>query len=342
MSDRSPTTPPSSPPTEHLVIQTEHLDDEPARWLAERCRLEVTPSDSARFDELLPLADALLIRTYTKVDDALLDRAPRLRCVARAGVGLDNVDLAACARRGVTVVSTPAANTQAVIEYVWAMLLDVLRPRLFLDKALPGADWKRLRSELIAPRQLGDLSLGVLGLGRVGSGVARVGLALGMRVRYCDVAEFPPGSPQAMLERGWGGAAGAERVAMEELLRQSDVLSVHVDGRRANRGLIDARLLRLCKPDVVIVNTSRGFVIDPSALAAFLRANEGASALLDVHEPEPIEAGYPLLDLPNAHLSPHIAAATATAHRNMSWVVRDLWRVLQGEQPEHPAKPEPE
>ncbi|MBX3387528.1 MAG: hypothetical protein KF768_13250 [Phycisphaeraceae bacterium] len=319
-----------------LVLQTEHLDDEPARWLAERCRLEVTPSDSPRFNELLPHADALLIRTYTRVNDALLDRAPKLRCVARAGVGLDNVDLAACARRGVAVVSTPAANTQAVVEYVFAMLLDVLRPRLFLDKAVAPADWKRLRTELLAPRQLGDLSLGVLGLGRVGSGVARVGLAFGMRVRYHDLIDFPPGSPQATLR-----SAGAEPVPLDELLRSSDVLSLHVDGRRANRALINAQRLSLCKPDAIILNTSRGFVIDPAALADFLIANKAASALLDVHEPEPFDATYPLLDLPNAHLAPHIAAATATAHRNMSWVVRDLWRVLQGEPPEHPASPEP-
>lgn len=326
----------SSPSTPPLVLQTEHLDDEPARWLAERCRLEVIPSDSPRFNELLPSADALLIRTYTRVDDALLDRAPNLRCVARAGVGLDNVDLAACARRGVAVVSTPAANTQAVVEYVFAMLLDVLRPRLFLDKSVSSADWKRLRAELLAPRQLGDLSLGVLGLGRVGSGVARVGLALGMRVRYHDLIDFPPGSPQADLR-----SAGAQPVSLDDLLRSSDVLSLHVDGRRANRALINALRLALCKPDAVIVNTSRGFVVDPHALADFLITNKAAAALLDVHEPEPFDATYPLLDLPNAHLSPHIAAATTTAHRNMSWVVRDLWRVLQGESPEHPASPEP-
>ncbi len=327
----------SDSPAVPLVIQTEHLDDEPAKWLAERCRLEVTPSESARFDELIGVTEGLVIRTYTKVDAALLDRAPRLRCVARAGVGLDNVDLEACAERGVVVVSTPAANTQAVVEYVWAMLLDVLRPRVFLERAIAPAAWKQLRSELLAPKQLGDLSLGVLGLGRVGCGVARVGLALGMRVRSHDIATFAADSVQARLE-----ASGAERVGLEALLNQSDVLSVHVDGRRANRGLVGAAELAMCKPSVIIVNTSRGFVIQPLALAEFLVANKSASALLDVHEPEPFDAAYPLLDLPNAHLSPHIAAATATAHRNMSWVVRDLWRVLTGEVPEHPAVAEPE
>jgi phosphoglycerate dehydrogenase-like enzyme len=93
----------------------------------------------------------------------------------------------------------------------------------------------------------------------------------------------------------------------------------------------------LCKRDVVLVNTSRGFVMDNAALRAFLLANPGAVALLDVHEPEPIAADYPLLGVANAHIAPHIGAATASANRNMSWVVRDLWKVLQGEEPEWPA-----
>lgn len=300
-----------------LVIQTEHIDVEPRAWLAERCEIIECPSDQPRFAGLIDRADALLIRTYTNVDESLLAQAPRLKVVARAGVGLDNVDLDACRRRGVAVVSTPGANTRAVVELVTAYMLDALRPRAFTDRAVDLAEWNRSRKELIAPRQLSDLTLGIIGLGRVGSGVARVGAALDMRVVYHDLLDFPP-------ERRFN----AEPMAMERVLAAADVLTLHPDGRPSNRHLIDARALVLCKPDIVLINTSRGFIVDAAALAAFLREHPAAQALLDVHEPEPFGTDYPLLGLPNAHLSRHIAAATATAHRNMSWVVRDLWAAL--------------
>lgn len=306
-----------------LVIQTEHLDAEAGVWLRERCRVEVCSSDDVRFEGLLREAEGLLIRTYTRVDEGMLSRAPKLRVVARAGVGLDNVDIAACTRRGVRVVSTPGANTRAVVELVFAMVLDAIRPRVFLETALNPARWKELRKELQAPRQLADMTLGILGLGKVGSAMARIGAAFEMRVVYHDVREI------AVEQR-----AGAEPVAREELFASADVLSLHVDGRAENKLIIGARELALCKRDVVLVNTSRGFVMENVALRAFLLANPGATALLDVHEPEPIAADYPLLGVANAHITPHIGAATASANRNMSWVVRDLWRVLQGEEPE--------
>lgn len=310
-----------------LVIQTEQLDPGAAAWLAERCEVVVCPWQEAdRLHALLPRAEGLLIRTYTRVDEAMLARSRRLKVVARAGVGLDNVDMEACRRRGVVVVSTPGANTRAVVELVTAFMLDALRPRVYLDRSLDGAAWSGMRAGLVAARQLSDLALGVVGLGRVGSGVARVGAALDMRVLYTDVVEIP-------------GARrfGAAPASLDRLLAESDVVSLHVDGRPENHGLIGRAQLELCKPEVVLINTSRGFVIDATALSAFLRAQPGATAILDVHEPEPFGPECPLLGLPNARLAPHIGAATRTAHANMSWVVKDLWRVLSGERPESPA-----
>lgn len=301
-----------------LIIQTEHLHADAAAWLGERCELVACPSeDEPRFGELLSRADGLVIRTYTLVNEAMLARAPRLRVVARAGVGLDNVDVAACERRGVRVLNTPDANTRAVVELVTCLMLDALRPRVFLEKALEAKPWKQLRSDLIASRQLSDLTLGVLGLGKIGKQVARVGAAFNMRVIYHDIVEIPASERH-----------GAVCVDRETLFSESDVLTVHVDGRRENHGIVDAASLRRCRPGVVFINTSRGFVIDNEAMASFLRVSEGAQAFLDVHEPEPFPEGYPLLGIPNAHLSPHIASATATAHRNMSWVVKDLWAAI--------------
>jgi len=309
-----------------MVIQTEHLDDEPGRWLAERARLVKCPVDDERFETLLPVAQGLLVRTYTQVNAALLARAPNLRAVARAGVGLDNIDLAACKARNVVVVSTPDANTRAVVEFVTALMLDALRPRLSLDKPLDAKRWKALRADLTAPRQLADLTLGIYGLGRIGCQVARVALALDMRVIAHDLLAPPP-MPDS-LRTAPGFADRFKQVSRETLLSQADVISVHVDGRPENRGLLNSDAFGRMKPGVVFINTSRGFVIDGLPLAEFMIAHPGACALLDVHEPEPFDATYPLLDIANVHLSPHIASATASAQLNMSWVVRDLWDVL--------------
>lgn len=310
-----------------LVILAEDLAPAATAFLKERCEVALCPAtDEARFQELLRAARGLVVRTYTRVDGALLSRAPALQVVGRAGVGLDSIDVEACKARGVRVVYTPEANSRAVAEYVFAMLIDVLRPRLFLERALGIGEWNALRRELIAPRQLGDLTMGVLGLGRIGTRVARIGAAFGMRVLYHDVREIAEGA------RGQ-----AQPVAFDELLEQSDVLSIHVDNRAENRHLVGERALSRLKRDSILVNTSRGFVVDSPALGAFLRANAGAHALLDVHDPEPFREDSPLLGLSNVHLSPHIAAATAAAHDAMSWVVRDVWGVIEGGSPRFPA-----
>lgn len=307
-----------------LVIQTEDLDAEAAAWLGERVRLVRAGEDDPGLPVLLTTAAGLVIRTYTRVDGALLTTAPNLRVVGRAGVGLDNVDLEACRARGVRVVHTPGANTAAVVEFVVAMMVDALRPRVFLEKPLADAGvWTSVRRDLIAPRQLADLTLGVLGMGRIGTRVAEVGRALGMRVVYADL------EPR--------GLTFGRQVSPDQLYASADVISVHVDGRPGNRGLVGMDAFGRMKSDVVFINTSRGFVVDAAACAEFMIGHPGACALLDVHEPEPISETSPLLDIANVHLSPHIAGATASAKRDMSWVVRDVWRVLQGDEPEHPA-----
>ncbi len=317
---------PASRP-ELLVIQTEDLDAPAAAWLAQRCTLVHVPfSDTARLAESLPMAAGLIVRTYTKVDAQLLNRAPLLKVVARAGVGLDNIDLAQCRHRGITVVSTPDANGSAVTELLIATLLDILRPRLFLNTAIPPVQWVTLRKELTALRQLEGLTVGILGLGKVGARVARVVAAFNARAIYHDLREIPETA-----------RAGASPVSFDQLLAQSDILTIHVDGRPANRHLLAAAQFAKLKPSAIFINTSRGLVADTAALAAFLRANPAASAILDVHDPEPIAADNPLLGLPNARLTPHIGAATAQAHANMSWVVRDVWRVLNNEAPAFPA-----
>lgn len=150
---------------------------------------------------------------------------------------------------------------------------------------------------------------------------------MGMTVLYHDLVEIPP-------DRRHGNARPVSR---EELLASADIFTVHVDGRQENRRLINAGVLRQLKDDAVVINTSRGMVVDAAALADFMGRHPRAQALLDVHDPEPVEAGSPLLSMPNVRLSPHIAACTEAAHLNMGWVVKDVWRVLSGQKPEFPA-----
>ncbi len=308
------------------AIVTEGLAAEPLDWLGSRCRLVGAAPGTESFAAAAPEAEALIVRTYTRVDAELLAQLPRLKVVGRAGVGIENIDVAACRARGVQVVSTPDANTQAVVEYVTCLLCDTLRPRVFLESATTKADWDRLREEVCAPWQMDELCLGILGFGRIGRRVAQVAGAIGFEVSYADLLEIP-------LE----ARSGATPVALETLFAESDILTIHVDGRPGNRGLVGASLLARMRPDAVLLNTSRGMVLDAAALAEFLHRNPSAMAVLDVHEPEPIDANYPLLGLRNAHLAPHLAARTNAAMEAMSWVVRDVVAVLSGQKPQHPA-----
>lgn len=311
-----------------LVIQTEDLDPEPAAWMASQCEFVVCPFDEEpRFGQLLARAEGLVVRTYTQVNQALLAKAPKLRVVGRAGVALENIDIPACRKRGVEVVHAPNANTRAVVEFVSAIIADATRPRLRMEQAVPAAQWHQIRREYVGERELNEMTLGIWGFGRIGSAIARYAAAMNMKAIYHELLDIPEAR-----------RSGAEPVSVDRLLAESDILTMHVDYRPQNKHLLNAKSLAKVKPRVLILNTSRGFVVDPAALAAFLHGHPEASARIDVHDPfEPITPDYPLLGEPNAWVTPHLASGTATAKRNMSWVVRDVLRVLKGEKPQHPA-----
>jgi phosphoglycerate dehydrogenase-like enzyme len=310
-----------------IVAVTELLADNAARWLGERCEVvRARPCESA-FTEVADRIEGLVVRTYTTVDESLLRCLPNLKVVGRGGVGLDNIDVEACRARGVTVVSTPDANTQAVVEFVLCCLCDALRPRAPLERSLSKEEWQEARDEeLVGLWQMNELTLGILGLGRIGRRVAEVAQAIGFEVLFHDIRGIPDD------ERN-----GAEPVDLDTLFRTSDIITVHVDGRASNRHLVSEELLGRLKPDAILINTSRGFVVDHQALALWLRGHPAAIALLDVHEPEPVPPTNPLLGLDNAFLTPHLASRTLTAMENMSWVVRDVVAVLEGRSPKWPA-----
>jgi phosphoglycerate dehydrogenase-like enzyme len=309
-----------------LVIVTEGSDARPLQWLKERARVEEIPAGDPKFFERLADAQGLLVRTYTKVNAALLDRAPKLKVVGRGGVGLENIDVKECRRRGVEVVYTPDANTLAVGDFVFGYLLQLLRPwEFFRDTVYPPKEFKRIR-DTVRGRQLNELTIGILGMGRVGRRVGHIAAnGFGMRVIFNDLAQVS------------GLDFPATTVDKPTLYREADVLTVHIDMRPGNENLVGREQLAMLKPTAVVINTSRGEVLDAAALAEAIREKRIYAAALDVFAPEPPASDFPLLGFPNVLLTPHLAARTNTAMENMSWVVKDLVAVLAGEKPTYPA-----
>jgi len=311
------------------VVITETLDQMCANWLGERCEVVWHQHDAPGLADQLADADALVVRTYTQVDEALLDQSPNVKVIGRAGVGLDNFDLEACKRRGVRVVYTPDANTQAVVEYVLGLILDHYRPRTPLQPGTDAATFHALRKTEVGV-ELADLTLGILGMGRIGKRIATVAHALGINVRGCDLLG------EAVIRQQLPGVP-FDFVDHATLYAKSDIVTVHTDGRPGNKHLIDAEALRHFGDGVLLINAARGMLIDHAALLAWLKQHPRATAVLDVHDPEPPAADHPLYGCGNALLLPHLASRTDTALRNMSWVVRDVAAVLAGEAPTYAA-----
>ncbi len=313
------------------VVISEHLDEEAAEWLQRHVPIIGQSYDEPQgFGRELKEATGLIVRTYTQVDDHLLDMAPKLKVVGRAGVGLDNIDLEACRRRGVRVVYTPDANTQAVVEYVMALILDAVRPRVYMEGYVNPAEFHQYRENLVG-RQLSEMILGVLGMGRIGKRIARVASTLGMRVIYSDLL--------SREQLGLSPDDPYEEMDVQSMFALSDILTVHVDGRPTNRHFINEELVMQLNPGCTLINTSRGMVIENNALRNWAQyvVNAGGRAILDVHDPEPPTEDYPLFNLPNVRLLPHLASRTFEAMSNMSQVVKDVWRVLNGQDPVHAA-----
>lgn len=318
------------------VLITERLDDECAAWLGERTEVVWVPHDDPRkMAEELSGALGMVVRTYTQVDEALLKQAPKLKVIGRAGVGLDNFDLPACAAAGVRVVYTPDANTQAVVEYVTGLMIDHVRPKTPLPppeaKATDeqyAAVFHQMRKTEVGT-QLDEMTLGILGFGRIGKRLGEVAHAIGMNLRVCDL--LPEVELRKAVDYPFTYCSHAE------LYDGSDVVSVHVDGRAENRGMIDAAALAAMRENVLLINAARGMLVDHEALSTWAGARPGGTAMLDVHDPEPPARDGSLQGRENVVLLPHLASRTGTALKNMSWVVRDVAAVLAGQEPSYPA-----
>jgi phosphoglycerate dehydrogenase-like enzyme len=311
-----------------IVLVTEGSDPKPLDWLCQHARVCETPYDDPNIDKHLAQAEGMVVRTYTRVNADLLAKAPNLKVVGRGGVGLENIDVPACRARGVEVVYTPDANTLAVGDFVFGYALQLLRPwNFFKNSVYDPKEFKRIRNT-VRGVQLNELTIGILGMGRVGKRVGHIAAhSFGMRVLYNDILDIKPESLPFP----------AHRVEKEQLYRESDILSLHVTMIPGNENLIARDQLAMMKPTAILINTSRGEVLDAAALRDAIVAKKIAGAALDVFHPEPPGPEFPLLGFDNVLLTPHLAARTYTALENMSWVVRDIVEVLNGRKPRYPA-----
>ncbi len=264
--------------------------------------------DEAALCAAIAEADALLVRSRTTVTAKALEAAQRLKLITRAGIGVDNVDLAAASRRGVIVSNVPDASTTTTAELAIALLMALARRIAQADRSVRAGKWERTK---LLGSELAGKTLGIVGFGRIGRVVADRALGLKMRV----VAHDP------FLPAGAGappGAAGVALVDLDTLLRESDFLTVHTPLTEQTRGMIGAAQLARAKPGLRVVNAARGGIVDETALVAALASGAVGGAALDVFEEEPLPADSPLRSFENVLLTPHLGASTEEAQRRVA------------------------
>ncbi|MBM3307313.1 MAG: phosphoglycerate dehydrogenase [Candidatus Eisenbacteria bacterium] len=267
--------------------------------------------------------DGLVVRSHTLVDRELLDRAPRLRVVGRAGVGVDNIDVAYATERGVMVVNAPESNIVSAAEHTLALMLALARDLPASDAALKGGEWPKPGRHGV---ELFGKTLGIVGLGRVGSMVAVRAAAFGMKVVAYD--------PYIALERF--EAFGAERAeTLDELVRRADYLSVHTPKTDETYGMVGARELALARPGLRVVNCARGGIVSEDALVDALRSGRVAAAGVDVFDHEPLTT-HPLFSFPQVIVTPHLGGSTEEAQARVGVTVAEqVVEALGGRLPKH-------
>lgn len=285
-------------------------------------RRALSPAEIARYADQLAGVDGILCRSGIFTRD-FLRALPRLRVIAVHGAGFDQVDLDAATELGVLVVNAPGANADSVAELVIGFIVALLRRIPEGDRHV--REKRGWREERFVGRELRGRVLGLVGIGNVGGRVARLALAFGARVITCDPYVDEVAVP-----------AGVPRVEYEELLRQADVISFHVPLSGETKNMLDARTLRLTKPGVYVLNTSRGGVIDEDALADGLASGHVAGAALDVFAVEPPTSRPRVLDQPNLITSPHIGGSTVESLENVARVAaEEIALFLRGEKPRY-------
>lgn len=282
------------------------------------------PLEAAELADLLQGIDAAILGV-DDVSAAALEKADRLKVISRYGVGVDRVDLEAATARGIVVTNTPGGNANAVAELTLAFMLALARNIPRQDRHIRAEDWSLLKGV-----ELADRTLGMLGMGRIGRRVAELTNVFGMRILFYD--PYPP-------EAEFLGRVGAVSAGIEQVLRESDFISLHLPLTSETRNIIDAQALASMKNGAYIINTARGGLIDETALSIVLESGKIAGAAFDAFESEP-SIGNPLITLENFISTPHIGSSTEQTTLRMGLMsAHNALAVLRGERPEHVVNP---
>jgi D-3-phosphoglycerate dehydrogenase len=308
----------------YKVLVTESLADEGLATLRENTHVDVREGLSpAELEEIIGDYDALIVRSRTGVTAEVLQAGDRLRVVARAGSGVDNIDVGAATRRGVVVVNAPNGNTIAVAEHTLGLMLALARHIPAADAAMKTGTWPKGQ---LGGIELRGKTLGIIGLGRIGAAVARRAAAFEMRLLAYD----------PFVGTDYAARLGVELASLEGLLGAADFVTIHVPQNERTRGLIDAEKLALMKPTARFINCARGGIIDEQALAAALAEGRLAGAALDVYAQEP-PGTTPLVASAHSVCTAHLAASTEEAQRSCALeVAAQVLDVLSGRPPRYP------
>jgi D-3-phosphoglycerate dehydrogenase len=285
------------------VIVADKISERGVRLLKEQQGWNVVLTTKDNLNQEIADADALIVRSATKVTADLLDKAPKLRAVGRAGVGVDNIDLPAATKRGVLVMSTPGGNAVSVAEHTFALMLSLARQVPRLDKAIHEGRWEKSSA---GGTEVRGKTLGLIGLGRIGSEVAIRAEAFDMRVLAYD----------PFISEAAARQVSVELVPLEQLLAESDFVSLHTALSPETRNLIDAVAIEKMKKGARLINAARGELVDEAALATALKSGRLGGAALDVFAEEPPK-NSPLMGLPNVIATPHVAGSTTEAQEEV-------------------------
>ena len=309
------------------ILVTRPIVDEALARLRESCEVDVGPADRdtsrAELLDSVRECEGLLVVGHSKVNDELLDAAPKLRMIANFGVGVDHIDVPAATRRKIWVSNTAGSLTETTAELGWALILSTARRVAEGDRLVRASQWKGFGAFFFLGTELPGKTLGIVGAGRIGQAVARKAPAFGMKVVYWSR------TPKPEFETGTGASARD----LDALLRESDIVVLTVSLSADTHHLIGTREIGLMKKSAHLVNIARGPVVDEAALARALLEGRIAGAGLDVYEKEP-ELHPDLLKCPSAVLAPHIGSATIETRRRMALLAADnLLAGLQGRLP---------
>jgi len=316
------------------VLVSHQLPGERIRELAGLCELQVWMGpgllDAPGLREELAGCRGLVCLLTDRIDRALLEACPGLEFISSVSVGVDHIDLRAATQRGIPVGHTPGVLVDTTADLAFALLLAAARRVVEADRFVRRGDWDPAHAwtpDFFTGAEVSGGTLGIVGMGAIGQAVARRAAGFGMRVL------------------GWNRttctAPGIERVTLEDLLRKSDFVSVHLALTEGTRMLLNADRIALMKPGAVLVNTARGGIVDEAALADAVREGRLAAAGVDVFETEPLTADNPLLGLPNVVLTPHIGSATGSTRAKMAdLAAENAIAALQGARMPHCANPQ--